>query len=146
MEIIKTGSAAYSPLGKEGKGSVSTESGALINYPYGFSLRFEQVEAKGTNPEELIAAAHASCFTMALSLALEKAGYPEGEVVTQAAVTLDKVDGEFVITKSLLNLRAKVKGIGEVEFTKIANDAKQNCPVSKLLKAQISLEINFTQI
>jgi lipoyl-dependent peroxiredoxin len=146
MAIIKTGSAAYSPLGKKGKGSVSTESGSMINYPYGFSFRFEDVEGKGTNPEELIAAAHASCFTMALSLALEKAGYKEGEVVTQAAVTLDKADGGFAITHSALNLRAEVKGISEDEFTKIANDAKLNCPVSKLLNAEISLAISFTKI
>ena len=145
MTIIKTGSAAYQSLGKEGKGSISTESGALINYPYGFNTRFEDSSKKGSNPEELIAAAHASCFTMALSMALEKAGYTDGKLLTQSAVYLDKVDGGFAITKSALILQADVKDMDESEFTKIAQDAKDNCPVSKLLNAEITLKINFAQ-
>tara|TARA_R110000868_G_scaffold106091_6_gene291137 strand:+ start:513 stop:947 length:435 start_codon:yes stop_codon:yes gene_type:complete len=143
MTIIKTGSAAYQSLGKQGKGSVSTESGALTNYPYGFNTRFEDSSQKGSNPEELIAAAHASCFTMALSIALEKAGFTDGKLMTQAAVHLDKVDGGFAISKSELILQADVVGMEESEFIKIAQDAKDNCPVSKLLNAEITLTTNF---
>lgn len=143
MTIIKTGNAAYQPLGKAGKGSVSTESGALINYPYGFNTRFEDSSHKGSNPEELIGAAHASCFTMALAFALEEAGFKDGKLLTQAAVHLEKVDGGFAITKSALNLQAEVEGIEETELIKIAQEAKANCPVSKLLNADITLSVNF---
>jgi osmotically inducible protein OsmC len=136
--IMRSGSAQYSGLGKEGKGLVSTQSGALDRQPYGFNTRFE--EGKGTNPEELIAAAHASCFTMALSFALARAGYSEGELDTTAKVSLDK-DGEgFKVTRSALSLAAKVPGIGEEEFGRIADDAKANCPISKLLNAEVTLE------
>jgi osmotically inducible protein OsmC len=144
MSIIKTGNATYQPLGIKGKGSVSTESGALVNYPYGFNTRFENSGQKGSNPEELIAAAHSSCFTMALSIALEKAGFSEGKLLTQAAVYLDKVDGGYSISKSALILQADVKGMEKSEFIKIAEDAKENCPVSKLLNAEITLTVNFT--
>lgn len=136
--IVKSASARYSGLGKEGKGHVSTQSGVLDEQPYGFNTRFEN--GKGTNPEELIAAAHASCFTMALSFALAKAGYSDGELETEAKVTLDK-DGEgFKVTKSALTLNAKVPGIDADEFAKIADDAKANCPISKLLNAEITLD------
>ena len=136
--IVRSGSAQYSGFGKEGKGHVSTQSGALDKQPYGFNTRFE--DGKGTNPEELIAAAHASCFTMALSFALAKAGYSAGELDTTAKVSLVK-DGEgFKVTRSALTLTAKVPGIGEEEFGKIADDAKANCPISKLLNAEVTLE------
>ena len=141
MAITKTGSARYEGLGKSGKGHVSTGSGALDDQPYGFNTRFEG-EA-GTNPEEPIAAAHASCFTMALSFALAKAGHEEGTLETQAKVTLEK-DGEgFTVTRSDLSLTGKVAGIGRDEFEKLANEAKANCPISKLLNAEISLETTF---
>lgn len=136
--IVRSGSAHYSGLGKEGKGHVSTQSGVLDQQPYGFNTRFE--DGKGTNPEELIAAAHASCFTMALSFGLAKAGYADGELETTAKVSLDK-DGEgFKVSRSALTLRASVPGITEEEFGKIADDAKANCPISKLLNAEVTLD------
>jgi len=110
----------------------------LDNQPYGFNTRFE--DGKGTNPEELIAAAHASCFTMALSFALAGAGYSDGELNTTAKISLDKDGDGFTITKSALTLEAKVPGISEEEFAKIADGAKAGCPVSKLLKAEVTLE------
>ncbi len=136
--IIRSGSANYSGLGKDGKGHVSTQSGVLDEQPYGFNTRFE--DGKGTNPEELIAAAHASCFTMALSFALAKAGYSEGELETEAKVSLDKDGDGFRVTKSALVLKAKVEGIGADEFAAIADEAKANCPISKLLNAEVTLD------
>ncbi len=143
MSIVKSGSAAYKPLGKKGKGSISTETGALSNQPYGFNTRFE--DGKGTNPEELIGAAHASCFTMALSFALSDAGYDDGELNTTAKITLEKSDDGFEITQSALSLDANVEGITEDQFEKIAQDAKENCPVSQLLNANITLEYKLNQ-
>jgi osmotically inducible protein OsmC len=133
----RSGSARYEGLGKDGKGQVSTQSGVLADSPYGFGTRFEG--EPGTNPEELIAAAHASCFTMALSFALAKAGYEKGTLETDAKVTLDKDGDGFTITRSALDLRATVPGIGADEFKQIAEDAKANCPVSKLMKAEVTL-------
>ena len=138
MSIVKSGSASYKPLGKKGKGSVSTETGALSNQAYGFNTRFE--DGKGTNPEELIGAAHASCFTMALSFALSDAGFDDGELNTTAKISLEKNDDGFEITQSALTLDAKVDGITEEEFEKIAQEAKENCPVSQLLNTNITLE------
>jgi osmotically inducible protein OsmC len=139
MAIVKSGSAKYEGLGKAGVGHVSTGSGALDNQPYGFKTRFE--DGAGTNPEELIAAAHASCFTMALSFALDRAGFADGTLETRARVTLDK-DGEgFRVTRSDLTLDASVPGLERARFDAIAADAKANCPISKLLNAEISLEI-----
>jgi lipoyl-dependent peroxiredoxin len=135
---IRSGSAQYSGLGKDGKGLVSTQSGVLKNQPYGFGTRFG--DEPGTNPEELIAAAHASCFTMALSFALAGAGYKDGELNTTAKVSLEKDGDGFKVTKSALTLEAKVPGIGEAEFGKIADGAKANCPISKLLNAEVTLE------
>jgi len=143
MSIVKSGSAAYKPLGKKGKGSISTETGALSNQPYGFNTRFE--DGKGTNPEELIGAAHASCFTMALSFALSDAGYDDGELNTTAKITLEKSDDGFEITQSALSLDANVEGITEDEFENIAQDAKENCPVSQLLNANITLEYKLNK-
>lgn len=139
---IKRGSARYEGLGKSGKGQVSTESGALADQPYGFGTRFE--DEKGTNPEELIAAAHAACFTMALSFALAKAGYEDGALDTDAAVSLEKDGDGFSVTKSALTLKASVPGIDEAEFGKIADEAKANCPISKLLDCEITLERSLT--
>lgn len=132
-----SGSARYEGLGKEGKGWISTQSGVLADTPYGFGTRFEN-EA-GTNPEELIAAAHASCFTMALSFALAKAGHHKGTLETQAKVTLDKDGDGFTITGSALDLRASVPGIAADAFGRLVAEAKVNCPVSKVLKAEITL-------
>lgn len=143
MSIVKSGSATYKPLGKEGKGSISTETGALANQPYGFNTRFE--EGKGTNPEELIGAAHASCFTMALSFALSDAGYDDGELNTTAKISLNKNDDGYEISQSALTLAASVEGISEDEFAKIAQEAKENCPVSQLLDTNITLEFTLNQ-
>jgi len=140
--IVKSGSARYEGFGKDGKGHISTQSGVLADQPYGFNTRFEG--KPGTNPEELIAAAHASCFTMALSFALARAGYDAGTLETTAKVTLDK-DGEgFAITRSDLTLSGTVAGIDQAEFERLAAEAKANCPVSKVLNAEISLETTFS--
>jgi osmotically inducible protein OsmC len=133
----RTASARYEGLGKPGKGHISSESGVLAEAPYGFNTRFG--DEKGTNPEELIAAAHASCFTMALSFALAGAGYSGGTLETKAAVTLEKDGDGFTITRSDLTLTAHVPGIDADKFAEIAAGAKTNCPVSKLLKAEITL-------
>ena len=133
----RNGSARYEGLGKDGQGSVSTQSGVLKDQRYGFGTRFGA--EPGTNPEELIAAAHASCFTMALSFALAGAGYSDGVLETTAKVTVDKDGDGFTITKSALDLKAKVSGIDAEEFERIALDAKANCPVSKVLNAEITL-------
>ena len=139
MAIVKSGSAKYEGLGKDGVGHVSTGSGALDNQPYGFKTRFE--DGAGTNPEELIAAAHASCFTMALSFALNRAGFADGTLETRARVTLDKDGDGFRVTRSDLTLDASVPDIDRAQFDAIATDAKANCPISKLLNAEITLEI-----
>lgn len=136
-----SGSARYEGLGKDGKGHVSTQSGALDNQPYGFNTRFE--DAPGTNPEELIGAAHASCFTMALSFALAKAGHTDGTIETEAVVTLDKDGDGFRVSKSALSTRAKVPGMDQGKFEELAADAKANCPISKLLDTEITLETTF---
>jgi osmotically inducible protein OsmC len=133
----RSGSARYEGFGKDGKGHVSTQSGALSDKPYSFNTRFG--EEAGTNPEELIAAAHASCFTMALSFALARAGFTAGRLETTAKVTLDKDGDGFSITRSDLDLAATVDGIDADQFATIAADAKANCPVSKVLKAEITL-------
>ena len=133
----RSGSATYEGLGKDGKGHVSTQTGVLSNAQYGFGSRFE--EGIGTNPEELIAAAHASCFTMALSFALAKAGFTDGKLETTAKVTLDKDGDGFTITKSALDLKATIEGIDPAQFEEIAAGAKVNCPVSKVLNAEITL-------
>lgn len=133
----KTASAVWQGDLKSGKGTISTESGALKDNPYGFNTRFEG--ALGTNPEELIGAAHAGCFSMALSLMLGQAGFTAERIATRAEVTLDK-DGEgFSITAIALTLDAKIPDIDETQFQQIANQAKEGCPVSKVLNAQISL-------
>lgn len=141
MTHTSTGSATYEGLGKDGKGHVSTGSGALAAQPYGFKTRFE--DEPGTNPEELIAAAHASCFTMALSFKLAEAGHSDGSVVTSAKVSLEKDGDGFTVTKSALSTKGKVPGLDKAKFEELAADAKANCPISKLLKADITLETTF---
>jgi lipoyl-dependent peroxiredoxin len=138
MKINRRGSAQWSGGIKDGKGAISTESGALKAYPYGFSSRFEGLP--GTNPEELIAAAHAGCFTMALSLILGNAKLTAEKVETSAKVTLEQVDGGYAITAVHLTLQAKIPGADQATFEKLAGMAKAGCPVSKLLKAQITLD------
>ena len=135
---VNRASARYEGFGKEGKGSITTRSGVLDKQPYGFGTRFEG--QPGTNPEELIAAAHAACFTMALSFGLARAGYSGDTLETSAAVTLDQVEGGFEISQSALTLVAKVPGIDADEFAKIAKEAEMNCPVSKLLDCEITLD------
>jgi osmotically inducible protein OsmC len=133
-----TGSAVWEGGIKNGKGAISTKSGALNAYPYGFSSRFEG--KPGTNPEELIGAAHAGCFTMALSLILGEAQLTASHMETTAEVTLDK-DGEgYAITAVHLTLKANVPGADQAKFEELANMAKAGCPVSKLLKAHITLD------
>ncbi|MGF6099793.1 OsmC family protein [Enterobacter sp. A4] len=138
MTIHKHGSAHWSGDIKRGKGTVSTESGVLNQQPYGFNTRFEG--EKGTNPEELIGAAHAACFSMALSLMLGEAGYTADSIDTTADVSLDKTDGGFAITKVALNSKVTVPGIAPQQFDGIIQKAKAGCPVSQLLKAEITLE------
>mgnify|MGYP003577127502 FL=1 len=133
----RTATARYSGFGKEGKGAITTQSGVLTDQFYAFNTRFE--EEPGTNPEELIAAAHAGCFTMALSFGLARAGYSEGTLETKAAIKLEQKDGGFAITRSDLTLTASIPGIDPAEFEKLAKDAEANCPVSKVLNAEITL-------
>ena len=140
--MIRSASARYEGLGKDGKGHVSTQSGVLSDQQYGFNTRFE--DGKGTNPEELIAAAHASCFTMALSFALAGAGFTDGTLETTANVTLDKDGDGFKVSKSALTLTANVPGIDQAKFEEIAAGAKAGCPISKLLNAEITLEHTLT--
>jgi len=123
---------------KDGKGAISTKSGALREYPYGFAARFEG--QPGTNPEELIGAAHSGCFTMALSLILEQAGFKAEEMNTKAEISLVKQGDGFAITKSLLTLRAKVPGIDAAKFQELTGMAEKGCPVSKVLNCEISLD------
>ncbi|HUD41727.1 MAG TPA: OsmC family protein [Dokdonella sp.] len=138
MKIQRSGSAQWRGGLKDGQGAISTQSGALKAHPYGFASRFEGVA--GTNPEELIGAAHAGCFTMALSLALNKAGFTADQLDTKALVTLEQDDTGFVISSVALTLDAKVPGIEDAQFQEIAADAKANCPVSRLLDTEISLK------
>lgn len=135
---IRTATARYEGLGKDGKGTVSTGSGALSDTRYGFGSRFEG--DAGTNPEELLAAAHASCFTMALSFALAGTGHAQGTIDTKAAVTLDKDGDGFTITKSALTVTAAIPGIDDDAFQTIARTAKETCPLSKAIDAEITLE------
>ena len=122
---------------KDGKGTISTDSGVLENAQYSFSTRFE--EGKGTNPEELIAAAHAGCFSMALSGQLGNAGLTADSINTTAAVTLEKTDAGFTVTKVHLDVAAKVPGATKDAFDTAANNAKAGCPISRLLKAEITM-------
>jgi osmotically inducible protein OsmC len=130
-------SAAWQGGLKDGKGTISTDSGVLDNTQYSFSTRFE--DGKGTNPEELIAAAHAGCFTMALSGQLGNAGLTAEQINTTAAVTLEKTDAGFTITKVHLDVSARVPSATEEQFQTAAGNAKAGCPISRLLKAEITM-------
>src|SRR5213078_989628 len=135
---MTSGSAKWQGGIKDGKGAISTKSGALNDYPYGFASRFEG--KPGSNPEELIAAAHASCFTMALSLILGEAKLTAEQMDTSAEVTLEQVEGGYAITAIHLTLKAKIPGADQATFENLAAKAKAGCPVSKLLKAEITLD------
>ena len=140
--MIRTASARYVGLGQQGAGFISTQSGVLADSPYGFGTRFG--EQPGTNPEELIAAAHAGCFTMALAFGLQLAGFTPDELSTEAAITLEPEGKGFKISKSALTLRAKVPNLDDAGFAKIAGEAEKNCPVSKVLNAEITLDAKLT--
>ncbi len=135
--MIKKASAIWKGGIKDGSGTISTETGVLNEAPYGFKSRFEN--GKGTNPEELIGAAHAGCFSMALSLMLGEAGMTAEKIETHAAVTLDKVGDGFAITASHLDVTAKIPGADPAKFQEVANKAKAGCPVSKVLNARITM-------
>ena len=134
----RTATAIWNGGLKDGKGSISTESGVLSNTQYSFTTRFE--DGKGTNPEELIAAAHAGCFSMALSAQLGNEGKVPESIETEAAVTLLKTDAGFSITAVHLKVRAKIPNMTPPEFQKFAEAAKSGCPVSRVLKAEITME------
>ena len=131
-------SAHWSGGLKDGKGTVSTDSGVLKDTQYSFSTRFES--GAGTNPEELIAAAHAGCFAMALSAQLGEAGMRAESIDVTSTVTLDKVEGGFAVTSSHLDLRARIPGADRAKFDTSANNAKAGCPISKLLNAKITMD------
>jgi lipoyl-dependent peroxiredoxin len=135
--MVRKASAVWKGSLKEGKGTISSESGVLSNTPYSFSTRFEN--AKGTNPEELIAAAHAGCFTMALSAQLGNAGITPESLETTASLTLDKLDAGWTVTKIHLDVSARIPGADQAAFDKAAEAAKAGCPISRLLKAEITM-------
>src|SRR5579859_2571779 len=134
----RTATAAWSGSGKDGNGHLTTQSTTLNNAQYSYKTRFEQ--GVGTNPEELIAAAHAGCFTMALAFQLQGAGFTPDELETEAAISLAQDSSGFTITKSALTLKAKIPGIDKAKFDELAGNAEKGCPVSKLLKAEITLD------
>jgi len=139
--MVRKASAVWNGSLKEGKGTISTDSKVLNNAQYSFSTRFEN--GIGTNPEELIAAAHAGCFTMALSGQLGAAGITPESLETTAAVTLEKLEGGFTITKVHLDVTAKIPGADPAAFEKAAANAKAGCPISRLLKAEITMTANL---
>jgi osmotically inducible protein OsmC len=136
--MIRKARAVWRGTGRAGNGDLSTDSAFLDKTPYSFRTRFEN--EKGTNPEELIAAAHAGCFTMALAFQLQSAGFTPTELNTEAAVSLDPEGSGFRITRSALTLRATVPNLSEDTFNRLAKDAELNCPVSKVLRAEITLD------
>ncbi|EPX80481.1 OsmC family protein [Salipiger mucosus] len=136
--INKKGSANWKGGLTDGTGTVSSESGVLDKENYGFNKRFEG--EPGTNPEELIAASHASCFSMALSMVLGEAGFTADDISTEATVSLEKLDDGFAVTKSHLVVTAKVPDASAEDFAKAAETAKANCPISKLMTAEITME------
>src|SRR6202158_250020 len=136
--MIRKAKAVWRGTGRAGNGDLSTDSGVLAKTPYSFRSRFEN--EKGTNPEELIAAAHAGCFTMDLAFQLQGAGYTPTELSTEAAVSLDPEGQGFRISRSALTLRAAVPDLDEATFARMASDAEKTCPVSKVLNAEITLD------
>lgn len=141
MKVQKNASAKWSGGIKDGKGSISTQSGALKEQPYGFNTRFEG--AVGTNPEELLGAAHAGCFTMALSKILQDSNFTAEQLETKADVTLESQGSGFAITAIHLTLRGKVPGINQNQFVELANQAKTGCPVSKALNTKITMDASL---
>jgi len=137
MQVIKKASAVWTGGIKDGGGTISTETGVLKEAPYGFKARFEG--GPGTNPEELIGAAHAGCFSMAFSLMLTEAGMKPDRIETHAAVTLEKIGDGFTVTSSHLDVVARIPGIDQSTFDELANKAKAGCPISKLLNANITM-------
>jgi osmotically inducible protein OsmC len=135
--MVRKASAAWKGSLKEGKGTISTESGVLSSIPYSFATRFGDV--RGTNPEELIAAAHAGCFTMALSAQLGEAGITAESLDTSAAATLEKTEAGWTVTKIHLDVVARIPGASKEAFDKAAANAKAGCPISRLLKAEITM-------
>jgi osmotically inducible protein OsmC len=140
--MIRKASAVWNGTLKDGKGTVTTESGVLAQTPYSFRSRFET--GTGTNPEELIAAAHAGCFTMALSAQLSAAGLTPESLATSAALTLEKLEAGWTVTKIHLEVTARVPGVTDDKFQKVAAEAKANCPISRLLKAEITMKATLT--
>ena len=136
--MIRKARAEWRGTGKDGSGDLSTDSGVLSTTPYSFKTRFQ--DEKGTNPEELIAAAHAGCFTMALAFQLQTAGFTPKQLSTEAAVSLDQEGQGFKISKSALTLLAEVPGLDQATFDKLAEAAEKGCPVSKVLNAEITLQ------
>jgi lipoyl-dependent peroxiredoxin len=136
--MIRKAKAVWRGTGRAGNGNLSTDSGILAETPYSFRTRFEN--EKGTNPEELIAAAHAGCFTMALAFGLQAGGFTPTELTTEAAVTLEPEGQGFRISRSALTLRAQVPNLDQAKFAEMAKAAEKNCPVSKLLNAEITLD------
>ena len=144
--MLRTAQAVWNGTGKDGKGALSTPSGVLQETPYSFKTRFESEDGRaGTNPEELIAAAHAGCFSMALAFALQQAGSPAEELQTTANLTMLPQGAGFAITAIRLDLTARVPGLDEGRFQELANEAKPNCPVSKVLNAEITLNAKLQQ-
>jgi osmotically inducible protein OsmC len=139
----KTATVHWEGQGKKGLGQISTESGALQQHPYGFASRFED-DRRGTNPEELLGAAHAACFTMAFSFACDKAGLATTDVDTQASVRLSKQGENFVIDRIALTMQAAVPGIDDAKFQEIATVAKLNCPLSKALASVPEITLQAT--
>src|SRR5438874_8707613 len=139
--MIRKAKAVWRGTGRDGEGNLSTDSGVLASTPYSFKTRFEN--EKGTNPEELIAAAHAGCFTMALAFGLQGAGFTPTELSTEAAVTLEPEGQGFRISRSALKLRAQVPNLDEATFARLGGEAEKNCPVSKVLKAEIALDLKL---
>jgi len=139
--MLRTASAVWNGSGKEGKGALTTQSGVLSGQPYSFTTRFANEDGQaGTNPEELIAAAHAGCFTMALSFQLAGEGHTAEELRTEASLTLEKQGEGFTITRIALRLTGRVPGISADDFQRLATVAKEICPVSKVLNAELTLE------
>jgi len=136
--MLRKARAVWRGNGRDGIGDLSTESGVLANTTYSFRTRFET--EKGTNPEELIAAAHTGCFTMALAFRLQSAGHTPTELNTEAAVTLEQDKEGFRISRSALTLRASVPNLDQDKFVRLARDAEENCPVSRVLRAEITLD------
>ena len=141
--MIRKAKAVWQGTGRAGSGNLTSDSGVLAQTPYSFKTRFEN--EKGTNPEELIAAAHAGCFTMALAFGMQGAGFTPTELATEAAVTLEPEGQGFKISSSALTLRAKVPNLDEATFARLAGEAEKNCPVSKVLSAKITLDAKLVQ-